>query len=381
MRESTTPHAAAFAVSGALHQETERLTDMNFRLRHGPITGLFAVIALALPAIAIPSLAQEPAAIPAELEEITVTAPAEETLSPAAAESPLARTATPAMWRVTDEDSDFILLGTIHVLPPEMNWRDDALTAAFENADVIYFEMDPDNLDEVTKAVSIIQTEGKNPDGVNLSAMLGSADSQKLQEISSALGINFVDLEKLRPWNTFLALGNQLNISKGYKPGAGVDRMLVDDARVAGKELRFFETMSEQIGFFSNLDPKSERDALVFMIRNWEEEVESLDALIQAWAIGDTDYIDTSMNEDIRDVVPAVYQALIVKRNAAWAEDLDTALKNESGKGFVAVGAAHLVGDELSVPALLAAKGYTVTRYGIDGETVPEAANDNELRE
>lgn len=288
--------------------------------------------------------------------------------------------ATPAMWRVADEDSEVILLGTIHFLPPALEWRNPAVTSAFDNADIIYFEANPDDATDLAEVGNLIRAEGANPPGVKLSSMLETADAIKLKEISEELHLSFSQIDPLRPWNAFLALTLQLLNSQGFDPGSGVDRALVSEAKIMGKDIRYFETMSEQIGFFTQLDSKTERDMLVITIRNWDDERDSMNDLVEAWAAGDTTYVDTSLNEEMREKVPAAFNVLIADRNAAWAETLDAELKEHNGTAMVAVGAAHLVGGEFSVPALLEAKGYEVSRYGVDetaSEATPDAANDN----
>ena len=70
------------------------------------------------------------------------------------------------------------------------------------------------------------------------------------------------------------------------------------------------------------------------------------------------------MNESMRDAAPQVYDALILRRNEAWAAEI-AELMNGEGKALVAVGAGHLVGAD-SVPALLSAQGLDVERYGVE---------------
>ena len=328
--------------------------------RIAPIGVLISGLALSF---AAPALAQETAA---------ATAPEAQ-----------AQTATPAMWRVADADSEYILLGTFHILPPSLDWRNDDLDAAFQEAAVAYFEVDADAPDAATKTLNTVMMQGFNAPGVSLTSMLDDADGKALGVISRELNLPFAAIDTMRPWNAFLTLSVQFIINKGFDPGAGVDSVLLSDAKAMGKDVRYFETIEEQLAFFTGLSPQVEKDLLVLTIRDWDEQAAAFDELFDAWARGEADYIDAQMNEDMREQAPEVYQRLIVERNKVWAEELDAALKNESGKGLVAVGAAHLVGGEYSVPALLAAKGYEVSRYAANttpeaaADAAPEAANDN----
>ena len=53
-----------------------------------------------------------------------------EAQAPAAKKDFGVEAATPAMWRVQDADSDYVLFGTFHILPPDLDWRTDALNEA-----------------------------------------------------------------------------------------------------------------------------------------------------------------------------------------------------------------------------------------------------------
>ncbi|WDI30008.1 TraB/GumN family protein [Hyphococcus flavus] len=291
-------------------------------------------------------------------------------ISPVMAQAPAATldistdTATPAMWRVADADSEYILLGTFHILPATLDWRTDALNAALEQAETVYFEVEADAPDTESVALNVVMTKGFYQAGETLSGLLGDADTQELQEITTELGLPFSAVNSMRPWNAFLTLSVQFIINQGFDPGSGVDSVLLKEARENGKEMRFFETLEEQLSFFTGLDPEVEKNLLRVTIREWDDQQAAFDELFAAWTNGDVDFVDEQMNDAMREQAPEVYERLIVERNKVWAEELDAALKNEAGTGLVAVGAGHLVGGEFSVPALLAAKGYEVTPYG-----------------
>ncbi|WP_411819520.1 TraB/GumN family protein [Hyphococcus formosus] len=294
------------------------------------------------------------------------------TLAQAPAEEEAITYATPAVWRVSDADSDYFLLGTFHILPPNLHWRTDEIAEAYDNADIVYFEVDADAPDAASKTLNIMMTQGFNAPGTTLSSLLDDHDAQKLREIVGELSLPFAAVDTMRPWNAFLALSVQFIINQGFEPGSGVDSVLLKNAKLSDKEVRFFETLEEQLSLFTGLDPETEKMLLTVTIRDWDEQQAAFDDLYEAWVSGDTEFLDVEMNEVLREQAPIVYDRLIVDRNITWADELEAALRNESGTGLVAVGAAHLVGDEQSVPALLKKRGFDVSRV-----VIGQPANDN----
>lgn len=287
-----------------------------------------------------------------------------------APEAGVANASAPAMWRVADEDSEFYLFGTFHFLKPNVAWRSDAMNEAFAKADTVYFEVEADAPDTQAIAVNTVMTKGFNPAGGLLTEMLDETDARKLREVTRSLGLPLAGIDPMRPWNAFLTLSVQFITSKGFEPGAGADSVLMAEARTLGKELVFFETLEEQLALFTELDPETEKKLLIVTLQDWDQQAAAFDALFAAWRTGDTNFLDVQMNDVMRDQAPKVHQRIMVDRNLAWVETLDAALSGGAGTAFIAVGAGHLVGDESSVPALLAERGYEVSRYGI-------AANDN----
>lgn len=287
---------------------------------------------------------------------------------------PVEQFATPPMWRVADADSEFILLGTFHILPPGLNWRTESLEQALATAETIYFEVDSDAPETQSKAISVMMLEGFNPNGALLTDMLDEADAQKLRNITFSLSLPIAGINPMRPWNAFLNLSVQFVVQQGFTPGAGLDAVLLGETRTLGKELVFFESIEEQFALFTELPPETEMSLLVLTLRDWENQTAAFAPLYDAWRTGNVDAIDVMMNDAMRDQAPEVYTRLIYDRNKAWVETLAAALDEGSGAALVAVGAGHVTSGRDSVPALLAAKGYEVSRYGdwIDAE-----ANDN----
>ncbi len=274
-----------------------------------------------------------------------------------------ANIATPPLWRVTDDDSEFWLFGTFHILPPDVEWRQGVLDAVLQGAATFYFEVDGDAPDAQSRTLNILMTKGFNTPGETLSNLLSADDAQRLTEIAAELGAPMAALDPMRPWQAFLALSVQFIINQGFEPGKGADNVLIAEARTRGKDLKFFESIEEQLGFFTELPPEIEKELLVSTLRDWEEQKAGFDGLFEAWRTGDIAVIDQNMNETIRENAPEVFQVLIVDRNKAWGEMIANDMREGSGVALVAVGAAHMAGEEDSLPALLAADGFTVERY------------------
>lgn len=281
-------------------------------------------------------------------------------------------TATPAMWRAADADTEIFLLGTFHILPKNVQWRTSAFETAFDAADIVYFEVEADAADIQSKTLGVMMTEGFNPNGAMLTDMLAEDDAAALREIVTSLGLPFQGVNPMRPWNAFLTLSVQFIVQQGFDPGAGVDSVLLAEARTKGKELRFFETIDEQLALFTGLAPETEKKLLELTIRDWDNQAESFDDLYEAWRTGDGASLDAQMNEIMRDQAPEVFERILVARNEAWANEIERLMGADQGAVFIAVGAAHLVGDR-SVQSILKTRGIEFTRYGDE----PTAANDN----
>jgi uncharacterized protein YbaP (TraB family) len=147
--------------------------------------------------------------------------------------------------------------------------------------------------------------------------------------------------------------------AQGGSPDAGVDNILWREAKQAGKELRYFETLEEQMQIFGNL---SREDELFFFeagIKQMVEEPNLLDDIIALWVAGKADTLGTRMQETMVGM-DSLYDAMLTARNKNWADQIKTLMEGE-GSYFIAVGAGHLSG-ETSVQHFLEEQGLTVTR-------------------
>jgi uncharacterized protein YbaP (TraB family) len=142
----------------------------------------------------------------------------------------------------------------------------------------------------------------------------------------------------------------------GLDPSAGVERSL--DDLVEGKDRAAFETIEQQLGFFDNLPMEAQLLMLDQTAENLDKMDEGLQQMIDQWMAGDPDGLAAIINEEMSD--PLLYEALLTRRNANWAEWIDSRM-DQPGTVFIAVGAGHLAG-EGSVQDYQAERGLVAQR-------------------
>jgi hypothetical protein len=270
---------------------------------------------------------------------------------------PQAPGAGPALWVIRDADSTLYLFGTVHVLRPTTAWGSARVDAAFDSADQIWFEIS--NPDDQAAIVPLIQQHGVSPDRP-LSSLLTETEMADLSAAAASAGLPAARLDVLRPWFAGLTLSVAPLVKAGYDPQSGVELVLKRRAEAAGKPIHGLETIDKQIGILAGM---SEADQLAFLrsvLEAWEDATVELDRMVETWASGDLEAFEAVSVEEMRTESPAVYQALLVQRNADWAGQIQKMLDG-SGTAFIAVGAAHLAGDD-SVQAILQGRGVAVAR-------------------
>jgi uncharacterized protein YbaP (TraB family) len=263
--------------------------------------------------------------------------------------------AEPPMWIIRDPDSTIVLFGSVHVLPPELDWRSARLDEALAQADDIWFET-PLDADAEAAASRAVQANAYLPQDQALSALLSPVGQTRLKRVSADLGIPLARIDRLRPWYADIILGVTALARQGALVSSGVEQTLAAVAPTATR--RSFETPGEQIAFFAGAPLPDQITSLEDTLRQLEEDPGFYDRLIAAWIAGDAGAIETLGLTPMKQTSLYLYDALIVQRNLRWAKVIADRLAG-SGETVIIVGVGHLVGPD-SVPALLRARGITV---------------------
>lgn len=270
--------------------------------------------------------------------------------------------ARPALFRLTDSDSEIYLFGTVHILPPDLQWRTKTFDQALGKSSLVYFET-PSGPDAEARAIALTQSLGMNPPGVTLDSYLTPPEQERLRSAAAKAGATLETLQPMRPWLAAIMISLSAMMKAGQDPDAGVEKVIEAEAGRSGKKLAYFETIDEQLGLFAKLGEQSQKAILLASLDDIEEGPALTQKLDHAWVNGDLKTLDSFVNGDMRRLDMAVYKAILVDRNANWARQIDALMQADQGGAtiFIAVGAGHLAGKD-SVPAMLEKLGYRVDR-------------------
>lgn len=279
------------------------------------------------------------------------------TPAPTPAPAPAAATvdADPALWVVKDADTTIYLFGTVHVLKPGLSWFDEAVKTAFEKSDELVLEVIQPEPAEIQKILGSVIIDA---DGPPLSQKLPEAERPALAKALTDNGIPAAQFEVIKPWFVALTLSLAPLPKLGYDPNSGAETILTNAAKAAKKPVGALETFNGQLAVFDMLPENVQVAYLQQTVKDLGKVGETLDKMVAQWAKGDPDALAMTMNEGLD--APELRNALLTKRNIAWAEWIDNRLK-KPGTVFMAVGAGHLAGKD-SVQVQLGARKLTATR-------------------
>ena len=274
----------------------------------------------------------------------------------AALATTLPAAAQPPVWVVRDQDSTIVLFGSVHMLPPGLNWRPQALDTAIQSADDLWFELPLDAADSQA-ASQIAAARGVLPAGERLSDRLSPKGRRRLARIARSMNLSMDALDRMRPWLAEVTLGVAQLARGGANGSDGVERTL-NQAAPATAQRRAFETAEQQIAFFADAPEKEQVASLEDTLREMEQDPDEYAKLVKAWMAGDVKALERQGLKPMRRASPVLYQRLVTERNARWADAIAARLRG-SGETVVVVGAAHLIGKD-GVPAMLRRRGIAV---------------------
>jgi len=265
--------------------------------------------------------------------------------------------AHPALWRIDGPHGQRgWLFGTIHMLPRPLDWRTPVVAAALAQSDRLVVEIAAlnDNTAGANRFAALAHGAPQPP----LASKIAPALHPKLAQLMQRGDLRPAQFADVKTWAAALMLAQAAETSgaSGAQAKWGIDRALLRDNAKPVTEL---EGTARQLGLFDSLPEPVQRALLAAVVADADHAATDTQKLAEEWRKGDMVSIARQTHEGMM-ADPALRQMLYVGRNQAWAQ----AIARELAAGihpFVAVGAAHMAGAD-GLPALLAGRGFTVTR-------------------
>ncbi|HEX3664427.1 MAG TPA: TraB/GumN family protein [Rhizomicrobium sp.] len=266
--------------------------------------------------------------------------------------------ARPALWVVHSHAGSAYLFGSVHLLPPNIDWRSREVEKALAASDVFVFEA-PLGDSGKEKTTAFVRANGMLPPEVTLPSLF---DDKTRRDYQAALQLTHVSpdlIVHLRPWLAALVLETHVATAMHYSPDSGVDRQVWAYATQQKKPTEALETVDEQLSLFMPKDRKLEVEEFDASLKELGADTNQVGALVDAWTDGRVNEVGRLMNAGLKST-PGAMKLLIDDRNARWVTRISTML-SQHRTYFITVGAAHLAGPH-GLPTLLAARGYRVTQ-------------------
>ena len=262
----------------------------------------------------------------------------------------------PAMWQVSDGDTRIILLGSVHMLPADLDWQDDRIGRAIDQADELLLELAPS---EVAAVPGLFARMARDETVPPVERRLAAPAADRLVDMARAAGMDEADADATESWALTLMIGNVATADAGLSVDNGVEQQLTRAFAERGKRVGGLETANQQLTLFDSLPNAVQDRMLADTVRRAPQAPATIRTTIRAWASGDTAALARLAAEDFASL-PEVTTPLITDRNRRWATQLGERMARP-GTVLVAVGTGHLVGPD-SLPALLEARGFRVER-------------------
>ncbi|PWK43615.1 TraB/GumN family protein [Pleionea mediterranea] len=259
------------------------------------------------------------------------------------------------VWKVEKDQKSAFIAGTIHVLREQDKSLPEAYNLAYQQADVVAFEVD---LKEMMAAVFKMAHRGMYQDGTKLSDVLSPEVFQQLENFCNENGFPLKPMLEMKPTSVSVNIMLGMMMREGAKP-EGIDMMFNKKARQDGKGLLALESIDDQLDALFNDDVDG--DALIkSTIRDAKNADKMLDKMVSALYQGDVDTFKNDFLLPFEKESPEYYKSLIVVRNNNWIPKIEAMLATPE-KELIMVGGLHLVGD-IGVIEQLKSRGYTVTQ-------------------
>jgi uncharacterized protein len=261
------------------------------------------------------------------------------------------------LWELTGTNNRFVLLGSIHTLRPSDYPLPAAFDRVYRDADVLLMELDMDAFN-IAAAAQLLATLGTDSAGTTLREQIGTARYNAIAKRAAELEIDMTLLNDKEAWYAALVVSQIRLMAMGFDTAWGIDAWYAAKAISDAKPIEGLETIAEQ---FNAMDSMSVDTQATFLLESLNDEaaaINEMQLMVDAWRSGNQAELETAMLDSMNEM-PELYQNLVVKRNALWAQKIVELDRSSQNRNYlVIVGGMHLVGED-SLQQLLKPAGIS----------------------
>jgi uncharacterized protein len=258
------------------------------------------------------------------------------------------------LWKIEGNGLKFpsYIYGTIHIIPKKDFIMGRHLREVIKKSEKVVFEIDLDMTAALKMAFKSMLGKGKTIDNF-LSETQQDTFQVFLEDSLQLNNFEILTYKQLKPIfisEVFVtkALGEApMSFEMEFKK-------IADSMKI---EITGLETIDEQLKILNKIPMYLQVKLLMETIRNYRKSIQEFQQMVDLYKSHDLEQLYALMEEDDSGIMNYENE-LLNDRNQKWIPLIEKFIQAQ--RTFIAVGAAHLAGDN-GVIALLQAKGYTIT--------------------
>ncbi len=278
------------------------------------------------------------------------------------------------LWKATRGKDTVYILGTIHGAIAKFYPLPTEIDQAFDKSKHLMVEIAIDKSDPL-KASKFRQQLGLYTPPDHLSKHLSPETKRVFQDYLNWSGESWAMYEKYRPW--FVAeTASQSKRWRGedFRSSLGLDLYFIGRAREEGKAISDLETVEQQLSIDASLSEPAQDKLLQSSLLSLKELNHETTDLLDAWKSGDAEKMESLSTHHYRKYpeLREYEKRLLDDRNVGMVAKVQQLMKVKPGPHFVAVGAAHLVG-QMGLVKLFKQAGFDVEQVSSSAPAAPVA--------
>ncbi|MGH1543589.1 MAG: TraB/GumN family protein [Arenicella sp.] len=271
-------------------------------------------------------------------------------------------TAKTSVWKVSKDERELYLGGTVHVLGADDYPLPCEYQMAYSKADTLVFETDFSALNSAEFGQKALQA-GMYPVGESLQQKIQPETKVRLEAYLSSIGIPAAAVMQFKP-GMLMSMMMMTELQRQGITTKGVDQYFTDLAITDGKTIGELETIEQQLSFLTALGVGDEERFISYLIDGMGKLDQQFSAMIKTWRTGNLEGLsEASEIKQMREEFPEVFEVLLHRRNNDWMPKIEDMLKTPEVE-YVLVGTMHMA-EDIGLLEQLSNRGYDIIQ--LDG--------------